>query len=351
MFQPKPNLDPHLPSIPSNYSRLLAQELKLQATNLELLLEDTGLSTEDFLQEETLLSLIQQIKITENGLKLSNDTAFGFCFSRRLTLITHGPIGFLAISSPNLYQAFKAFEIYFPARLAFLHMQVSTDKQWTELVFDVNFPLEEPIVRFVSETILSVIFECADFFLGRPLTECLATLPYDEPVYSTCYRESFPGQIAFSASKLSLKIPSDLCYETNNSANHENFLFAQRQCELMVKQLQGKKSSYKYRIQKMMLSLPPGRLTEEEAAASLFISKSTLARKLKKEETGFRQIRDETLSEQAKEYLCNGHMSTEEIAALLNYHDSANFRRAFKRWFGVPPDQYRRQYNHIHRRE
>jgi AraC-like DNA-binding protein len=38
-------------------------------------------------------------------------------------------------------------------------------------------------------------------------------------------------------------------------------------------------------------------------------------------------------------------MSVEAIAALLNYHDSANFRRAFKRWFQVSPDQYRQRLN------
>ncbi|WP_223268800.1 AraC family transcriptional regulator [Marinobacter nauticus] len=27
----------------------------------------------------------------------------------------------------------------------------------------------------------------------------------------------------------------------------------------------------------------------------------------------------------------------------MNYHDSANFRRAFKRWFGVTPDEYRKR--------
>ncbi|MFT6331526.1 MAG: AraC-like DNA-binding protein [Bermanella sp.] len=47
------------------------------------------------------------------------------------------------------------------------------------------------------------------------------------------------------------------------------------------------------------------------------------------------------LSQQAVAYLSDSHISVEAIAALLNYHDSANFRRAFKRWFQLSPDQYR----------
>ena len=90
-----------------------------------------------------------------------------------------------------------------------------------------------------------------------------------------------------------------------------------------------------------MLSYPSGSLTEEAAAAALFISKRTLARRLKSEGTGFREIRDDILARQAKNHLLDNRLSVDATAALLNYHDSANFRRAFKRWFGVSPDQYR----------
>ncbi|MGB1202981.1 MAG: helix-turn-helix domain-containing protein, partial [Alloalcanivorax venustensis] len=71
--------------------------------------------------------------------------------------------------------------------------------------------------------------------------------------------------------------------------------------------------------------------------------KRTLARKLKQEHSSFRQIRDEILSQQAASYLCQNKLPIEAIAALMNYHDSANFRRAFKRWFGQSPEEYRQR--------
>ena len=91
----------------------------------------------------------------------------------------------------------------------------------------------------------------------------------------------------------------------------------------------------------MMLSRPPGTLSEEEAAASLFISKRTLARKLKNENSSFRKIRVEVRSKLAVSSVCNSQLSVEATATLLNYHDTASFIRAFKRWFGQTPDQYR----------
>ena len=71
------------------------------------------------------------------------------------------------------------------------------------------------------------------------------------------------------------------------------------------------------------------------------MSKRTLARKLDLEQTSFRQIRDQLLAQQASDYLRSSHLTVDAIAALLNYHDSANFRRAFKRWFGIAPVAFR----------
>ena len=95
-----------------------------------------------------------------------------------------------------------------------------------------------------------------------------------------------------------------------------------------------------------MLSYPLGQLSEEDLAAALFINKRTMARRLAKEHTSYRQIRDRILAEQASGYLRDSQLSIEAIASLLNYHDCANFRRAFKRWFDLSPSAYRRKITH-----
>jgi len=43
----------------------------------------------------------------------------------------------------------------------------------------------------------------------------------------------------------------------------------------------------------------------------------------------------------AAEYLKTTKMTTEDIAALVGFSDAANFRRAFKRWTGKTPSEYR----------
>ncbi|MDX1694269.1 MAG: AraC family transcriptional regulator ligand-binding domain-containing protein [Ketobacteraceae bacterium] len=337
------NVDLDLACVPSNYSRLIARELGLQVRDLPGLLGNTGLTTERFLQEETQLTPRQQIQIMRNSLALTSDEAFGLRLGRRFTSPTHGAMGFLANSSPNLRMALNAFKTFLPTRMSLAWLDMRRQQDWLQTTLGFDEAISGDVLRVFSEIFAVTFAECAEFIVGRPLSEARMSFRHAKPDYHQLYSDYLPGSFAFSAPRIMVEIPMEVCEIPNASANHENYLLALQQCEAMLAQLHANKDSCKYRIQKMMLSGPPGVLSEEEVAAALFISKRTMARRLKKEGTSFRQVRDEILSQQAIGYLRDSNMSVDAIAAVLNYHDSSNFRRAFKRWFKLTPDQYRQQ--------
>lgn len=327
--------------IPSNYSRLIARVLALQIRDLPELLSSTQLSVEQFMQEDTLLTSQQQIQILNNSLRLSKDEAFGLHLGSQLNPSTHGSMGFLVNSSPDLLTALNAFQTYVPTRMSFTRLELITDPKWLKCYYYIDRDVSEDVRRCLAEASAMILFEFAEFIVGQPLDEAITSFTYSEPHYSQRYSDFIPGEIEFSAPHIMVKIPLYLCQVLNASANRETYLLALKQCEKMLAQLLSNKHTNEYRVQKMMLSNPSGILNEEDAAAAMFISKRTLARRLQKEGTAFRKIREAILSQQAVAYLSDNNISVEAIAALLNYHDSANFRRAFKRWFQMSPDQYR----------
>lgn len=329
--------------IPSNYSRLVARVLGLHARELPALLAQAHISVDQLMQEDTLLTSSQQMQILQNALRISNDEMFGLKIGQCLTPTTHGAMGFLASSSPNLLIALRAFETYLPTRSDFSHLELKRSRDYWECYCYFDVELNADVHRVISEAYASILFQCAEFIIGHPVEDARICFSFDEPDYSHRYAEFLPGKIEFSAPQLILKVPANLCDIPNASANHENYSLALRQCQSMLEQLPLNTNNWTHRLQKMMLSHPPGVLSEDEAAAMLFISKRTLARRLTLEGSNFRKIRDEMLSQQASSYLHNSDMSVDAIAAVLNYHDSSNFRRAFKRWFQLTPDQYRKQ--------
>jgi AraC-like DNA-binding protein len=81
--------------------------------------------------------------------------------------------------------------------------------------------------------------------------------------------------------------------------------------------------------------------TLSQVAGRLFVSTRTLRRRLEDAQTSYQEIVAETRRDLAARYLTQTSLSTEAIAELLGYSDTANFRQAFKRWTGEPPQQYR----------
>lgn len=330
-----------LANIPSNYARIIGRELGLNIRDIPLLLKFSQLSVEQFMQEDTLLTSRQLIQILQNSLDLTKSADFYLQLGKRLTPTTHGLIGFLVNNSPNLLMALNALKTFIPTRISFAHVDLDYTENSVICALHFKVPLTTAVHKILAEICVVILYECAEFIIGRPMHEARAYFNHNQPAYSELYKNYLPGAFKFSHSNIQVEIPLSVCEIANASSNHQNYLLAMRQCELLLEELNPYQDNIIYKVQKMMLSNPINELNEESIAAALFINKRTLARKLIQQGTSFRQLSDEVKSRQAQHYLCETALSVEAIATLLNYHDSANFRRAFKRWFNTTPSDYR----------
>ena len=87
--------------------------------------------------------------------------------------------------------------------------------------------------------------------------------------------------------------------------------------------------------------LPAGDCSREKVARSLAMSESAFQKKLKAAGTSYQELLDETRTELAKLHLSDPDMSVDEVAYMLGFSDCSNFTRAFKRWLGVSPREFR----------
>jgi AraC-like DNA-binding protein len=81
--------------------------------------------------------------------------------------------------------------------------------------------------------------------------------------------------------------------------------------------------------------------TPDAIAEAMGMTVRTLQRQLQSCDTTLSALRDEVCLALSRELLNNPALTLEEIAASLGYSDASNFRRAFKRWTGVNPSQFR----------
>lgn len=87
-------------------------------------------------------------------------------------------------------------------------------------------------------------------------------------------------------------------------------------------------------------------LTPDLLAARLKLSRATLYRRLREEGTNYQQLLDNEVSYRAIRLMSLPDSNVALIAAQLGYAEPVCFRRAFRRWFGVSPSQYRQNSTH-----
>ncbi|SFM00540.1 AraC family transcriptional regulator [Marinobacter zhejiangensis] len=90
--------------------------------------------------------------------------------------------------------------------------------------------------------------------------------------------------------------------------------------------------------------LPNGRVTVDFIANYMTLSSRSLQRYLTDEGTSFQTLLDETRQSMAERYLSESAISLTQLAAILGYSGLAAFSRAFQRWHGQSPRQWRKQH-------
>lgn len=94
-------------------------------------------------------------------------------------------------------------------------------------------------------------------------------------------------------------------------------------------------------VSEIVERLPDGPPNQQQIADALHVSNRTLQRKLKDEGTSFMDLLQDTRMQLARKYLRQRSRSVVETAYLLGFSEPSTFSRAFKRWTGVAPAEYR----------
>jgi AraC-like DNA-binding protein len=91
----------------------------------------------------------------------------------------------------------------------------------------------------------------------------------------------------------------------------------------------------------LLEQITSGELSEQSMAKTLHMSRRTLQRKLAEAELSYQKLVDDTRHELALRYLEDPQKSVIEVTFLLGFSGQSAFSRAFRRWTGVSPTEYR----------
>ena len=330
--------------IPSSYSRIIARVVNLQERDLDKLLRNTGLPESILMPgDETHISGEQQLQIMENGQRLLGSPDFGLRLGELLQPSAHGALGYLVLSSPNLMSALQALRDYLPLRLPWAAIDLTLEDDSIRCQLRFQMPLGENLFARITtaECFAMFIQSLVESVLGRTASEANIRFEYPPPPHAKAYGEYLHGPVRFACKGTSYHLPAELASAANTLGDSEAYRLTQVLCNKLLEQTPRSASTMADRVRTLLLLRPIESSTETEVASCLFVSKRTLARRLEKEGTGYRQIREQFLHELARRYLLESNQTIDTVAASLGYSDAAAFRKAFRRWSGMTPREFR----------
>ena len=148
--------------------------------------------------------------------------------------------------------------------------------------------------------------------------------------------------VTFDCEHSQLFLPAQALDTPIKTANLSEHVVFHQQCEEMLRGLNSVDKTTTA-VRQLLIQSAGDFLDIAQVAESLHVSERTLRRRLEAESTSFRSTFEEIRDLLAREYLAKTELTVAEIAHLLDYAETVNFRRAFVRWNSVTPSQYRQQ--------
>ena len=155
------------------------------------------------------------------------------------------------------------------------------------------------------------------------------------------YRQHFGPRVSFSSGDAKMTVPRAVLERPVSTGNVDILTANEPLLASLVRAVRENNLPAKIKLA-ILDSLPDHTLTEEEAAASQNMSLRTFQRRLEDEGTRFRALLDQTRTERAESLLGDPACSLSEVGYHCGFSEQASFSRAFKRWTGKTPSDYRK---------
>jgi AraC-like DNA-binding protein len=291
-----------------------------------------------------LTSVRQYAAVCANAVRLSADPATPFRTGARLHLAAYGMYGYALMSCLSLRDYFRLGVKYH--RLATPTLTIEWHEYpdravWTfPDAFASNLPHE--VQRFLLEQQYTQHVTHLQDVAGRSCPPLVARFAYPAPPHAAVYSDYLGCPCEFDAARCELSYDSAILEFRPQLAHRHSAALLQETCDRLIGQDKTSFGASGEVYQELMRK--PGEFPSMEAvAAALKMTSRTLRRRLEAEGTSFVAIVDDVRCSLATEYLRTTKMSTEDVAMLVGFSDTANFRRALKRWTGKGPAEIRQQ--------
>lgn len=308
--------------------------------NLDEMLAAVGLQRETVQDRDGKISVDSMVELWRIASQMTGDPALSIHAAEAIEPGAFGVIDYVARCSSTLGEGIERSCRYYPL----IHDAARPTLErhegycvWSyELVGGMHYP------RLVAEYALACwLVICRQGIRGEfnPLE---VHFTHNQNVNMQEYQRFFRAPVKLGASRNSLVLDSKALDWTLTGAKAGLFEILDRHAQQLLDRLP-KTKRFSHKVRELIAAeLAGGNPSEEGIAQRLKMSPRTLRRRLKDEGVSHRHVIEELRRDLATLYLDEKGLAIGEVAFLLGFAEASAFHRAFKRWVGQTPADYRR---------
>ena len=330
----------------SSWARLVWEELNARQLDANAIFREAGLNPAKLGNAVARFPVVNMIQLWNLSQQASGDDGFGVTTGQRWNATTFHALGFAWLASNTLGEALHRMARYG----AFLNDGLEYSLVSEQIHYRFRISRNQDILpddRFErSDTsadagVVALLKMCRQL-LGESFSPIEITCGHPPNGGTLLLEQVARCPIRFDGNYIEVVFDrQDI--ERKLSSGNDELTHAHEQIILKhMTDLQRDKLSAKVQLA-ILEQLPSGNVKETDIASELGLSSRTMQRRLLEEGVNFQGLLQTSRQKLADQYIRDENLSISEIAYLLGFSEQANFTRAFKRWTGRSPTQYRQQ--------
>lgn len=236
----------------------------------------------------------------------------------------------------SLYMILRFFSLIFDD----MNVRMSENNDLAVITFENN---KTEFRAFTYFTYWLLVIGLASWLIGRRLPVFGVDMTSERPGDIDCadYQTLFTSELRFSQDKNQLSFSARfLDLLVNRTKRDLHSFLKEAPANILIRYRNANAISAKIK-QNMQEQMPDAALELNDIARQMRIAPTTLRRWLEREGTTFQQIKDAIRRDLATWRLRNTDDSVPAIGDFVGFADTSSFFRAFRKWTGLTPGEYR----------
>ena len=314
-----------------------------RGTDGDAILRAVGLKDGVLQERDAFVPTAAFTRMLEEAARATRDDCFGLHFGERFDPKDIGALAYVVLNSPTVALAMENVERYVKIHNSAGRASFAIENDGAHLTYVVT---KEPSFsrRQHNEYSMAVLVRTLRLIAADDWRPLEVRFEHDAPIDTAEHTRVFGCPVRFGCGTNELIVERDFVERLVPRADSRLYRILKQHVDRILSELPADDdwlATVRNAIAGAMLEGDPKRV---RVARKLAISTRTLERRLKEHGAVYRELVDDTRRLFAIDYLKDRNQSLTEIAFLLGYSEVSAFHRAFRRWTGSTPSDYRERH-------